>query len=89
MLSRMVSLPNLNWREVPSSNLAAFAYLSNSDGKTNELFIRFRSGSIYQYHKVPNFEMMFGFRMDAADRASWGKAYMKHIKGKYAATRWA
>lgn len=64
----------VEWIEVKSSNLAAIAYVE----QTEQLLVQFASGSVYSYDDVP-LQVFEDFK--AAD--SKGKFLNEHIKGDY------
>lgn len=64
----------MNRVPVTSSNLASVAY----DPSTETLEIEFRSGSVYQYFKVP--EAVYGRLILAGSK---GEYFHDHIKDRY------
>jgi len=62
----------MDWTRVESSNIEAVHY----DEKTDELYVKFKSGSVYHYFNVPYVE--YRHLLDADSK---GKYLSEHIKG--------
>lgn len=71
---------DFEWIPVSSSNLDAVSY----DDILRRLFVRFKSGSVYQYENVPK-----GKYQGLISAASKGSFFHQHIKGVYGFTRLA
>lgn len=74
---------NLNWQPVESSNLrhVAFEY-TQEDGKIGNLYVRFKSNSVYLYRGVPVEEYVGLLASE-----SKGKYLHAHIKNRYSYTK--